>query len=54
MSATDWDQAEEDGQVTPKAGVDEAYDTAVQLQKDAERALEVLFALMGTLVLLFA
>lgn len=41
MSATDWNQAEEDGRVAPKAGVDEAYDTAVQLQHDAEQALQV-------------
>eukprot|EP00892_Ulva_mutabilis_P010533 jgi/Ulvmu1/7852/UM004_0083.1 len=40
MSATDWSQAEEDGRVTPKAGVDEAYDAAVLLQKDAEQALQ--------------
>lgn len=41
MNAADWKQAEEDGRVTPKPGVDEEYDDAVQQKNDAEQALQV-------------
>lgn len=41
MNAADWKQAEQEGRVTPKPGVDEEYDRAVQQQNDAEQALQV-------------
>lgn len=41
MDAANWKQAEEDGRVTPKPGVDAAYDDAVKQQQEAEEALQV-------------
>lgn len=41
MDATDWKQALQDGRVTPNAGVDSAYDKAVESRTEAEAALTV-------------
>ena len=41
LDATDWKQALQDGRVTPKAGIDSAYDEAVDSKTKAEDALRV-------------
>ena len=41
LDATDWQQALQDGRVTPKAGVDTAFDEAVKSKSQAEAALQV-------------
>lgn len=41
VEATDWTQALQDGRVTPKAGVDSAFDEAVRSKSQSEAALKV-------------
>lgn len=41
LDATDWKQALQDGRVTPKAGIDSAFDEAVESKSQAEAALTV-------------
>ena len=41
MEATDWEQALKDGRVTPKKGLDRAYDEAVEAKQKCEAELQV-------------
>jgi hypothetical protein len=41
VEATDWQQALQDGRVTPMAGVDKEFDSAVAAKRQAEEALTV-------------